>query len=252
MGILRLALGVLGNAASLLQFAAPIGTFARVIKKKSTEEFSCVPYIVTLLNCLLYTWYGLPVVSIRWENLPLVTINATGILLEISFVLIYFWFCPTKSKMKVAALVIPVFSLFGILATVSAFAVHDHHLRKLFVGCIGAVVSASMYASPLVAVKRVIKTKSVEFMPFYLSFFSFLSSSLWMAFGLMGKDFVVAAPNFVGAPLSFLQLALYVRYRKRGVVLEEPMNWDPEKNAETTKQLQQLQPVTDESTNEKN
>ncbi|KAJ6376044.1 hypothetical protein OIU77_000920 [Salix suchowensis] len=55
-----------------------------------------------------------------------------------------------------------------------------------------------MYGSPLVAVKKVIKTKSVEFMPFYLSFFSFLASSIWMAYGLLSHDLFLASPNLVG------------------------------------------------------
>ena len=73
-------------------------TFYRIIRKKSTEEFSCVPYIIALLNCLLYTWYGLPVVSYRWENFPVVTINGLGILLEFSFIFIYFWFTSARGK----------------------------------------------------------------------------------------------------------------------------------------------------------
>ena len=31
-------------------------TFWRIIKRKSTEEFSGVPYNVALLNCLLLAW----------------------------------------------------------------------------------------------------------------------------------------------------------------------------------------------------
>uniref|UniRef100_A0A2P2PQ62 Uncharacterized protein n=1 Tax=Rhizophora mucronata TaxID=61149 RepID=A0A2P2PQ62_RHIMU len=66
-----------------------------------------------------------------------------------------------------------------------------------------------------------------------------------MAFGLLSHDFFVGAPNFVGVPVALLQLVLHYKYRKRGIILEEPENWDPEKNAEKTKQLQQLQPVID-------
>jgi len=73
-------------------------TFKRVIKKRSTEDFSCIPYIIALLNCLLFTWYGLPVVSNKWENFPLVTVNGAGILFELSYVLIYLWFSSPKGK----------------------------------------------------------------------------------------------------------------------------------------------------------
>ncbi|RVW26723.1 Bidirectional sugar transporter SWEET3 [Vitis vinifera] len=207
---LHLAIGVMGNAASLLLYTAPILTFARVMRKKSTEEFSCIPYIIALLNCLLYTWYGLPVI-------------------------------------KVVGTVVPVVTVFCITAIISSFVLHDHHHRKMFVGSVGLVASVAMYGSPLVVVRQVILTKSVEFMPFYLSFFSFLTSFLWMAYGLLGHDLLLASPNLVGSPLGILQLVLYCKYRKRGI-MEEPNKWDLEGNDEKSKQLQ---PVINNDSNGK-
>ncbi|KAF8042892.1 hypothetical protein BT93_A1272 [Corymbia citriodora subsp. variegata] len=233
-----------GNAASLLLYAAPILTFARVIRKKSTEEFSCIPYILALSNCFFYTWYGLPIVSNRWENFPIVTINGFGILLECSFIAIYFWFTSAKKKVKVAATTLGVFAIFIVIAIVSTFIFHDHHHRKVFVGSVGLVASVAMYGSPLVVVKQVILTKSVEFMPFYLSLFSFLSSALWMAYGLLGCDLFLASPNLVGCPLGVLQLILYCKYKKRGV-REEPSKWDVESNGDHDKS-KQLQRVVDD------
>lgn len=75
-------------------------TFTRVIKKGSTEEFSSIPYVIALFNCLLYTWYGLPVVSNQWENVPVFTINGVGILLEISFIIIYLWYAVPYQKVS--------------------------------------------------------------------------------------------------------------------------------------------------------
>ncbi|CAO2199592.1 unnamed protein product [Urochloa humidicola] len=66
----------------------------------------------------------------------------------------------------------------------------------------------------MVAAKQVIMTKSVEFMPFYLSLFSFLSSALWMIYGLLGRDLFIASPNFIGVPMGILQLVLYCIYRR--------------------------------------
>ncbi|XP_026408341.1 bidirectional sugar transporter SWEET3b-like [Papaver somniferum] len=231
MGVtLHLVIGILGNAASLLLYAAPILTFRRVITRKSIEEFSCVPYSIALLNCLLYTWYGLPVVSNKWENFPLITINGIGILLEFSFIFIYIWFAPPRAKKMVCVLLIHVLMVFCITASVSAFALKYHHHRKVLVGCVGLVASVSMYASPLIVVKQVIRTKSVEFMPFSLSLFSFLASLLWMAYGLVGHDLFLASPNLVGCPLGLLQLVVYFIYRNKTIQREEGKTKDLEKN----------------------
>ncbi|KAI4307143.1 hypothetical protein L6164_030360 [Bauhinia variegata] len=224
----RMAVAVLGNAASVSLYAAPTVTFKRVIKKKSTEEFSCVPYVIALLNSLLFTWYGLPVVSYKWENFPLVTVNGVGIVFELSFVLIYLWYASPKGKVKVAMVAIPVLLVFMAAALVSVFAFQDHRQRKLVVGSTGLVVSVAMYGSPLIVMKKVIKTKSVEFMPLPLCLCSFFASVLWLTYGIIVRDIFIAGPSLVGTPLSILQLVLHCKYWKRRVV-EEPNKGDLEK-----------------------
>ncbi|KAL4346676.1 hypothetical protein GQ457_17G024420 [Hibiscus cannabinus] len=247
---LRFAVGIMGNASSLLLYAAPILTFSRVVRKRSTEEFSCIPYIVALSNCLLYTWYGLPVVSSKWENFPVITINGLGIILELSFIFIYLWFAPTRGKIKAGGITMVVVLIFSVTALVSAFVFHDHHHRKVLVGSVGLVASVAMYAAPLVVVKQVIVTKSVEFMPFYLSFFSFLASVLWLAYGLLSHDLLLASPNLVGLPLGLLQLGLYCKYSGRGIIEEEPSKGDLEQNNSHVKP-QNRQPLANENINGK-
>ncbi|XP_042510356.1 bidirectional sugar transporter SWEET3b-like [Macadamia integrifolia] len=235
---LRLALGIAGNLTSVLLYAAPIITFRRVIRKQSTEEFSCVPYAVTLLTAVLYFWYGLPIVSYKWENITVATICGVGVLLESSFILIYFWFASPKRKRIVILMVVGLIIMISIIILVSAFTLHDHHHRKVFVGSIGLVVATAMYGSPLVVVKKVLQTKSVEFMPFYLSLFSFLNSSLWGPYGLLAHDPYIALPNLLGVPLGFFQLVLYCVYLKRKTHQEPMSEMDLEKNGEIKKSNQ--------------
>ncbi|XP_021764612.1 bidirectional sugar transporter SWEET3-like [Chenopodium quinoa] len=246
---LRIAVGILGNLASALLYASPILTFSTVIKKKSTQGFSYVPYSVALLNALIYTWYSLPIVSKGWENFSLITVNGLGFLLESSYVLVYLFFSSPKGKVKVAAVTLTFLALFVATALISAFLLHDHHKRKVFVGSTGLITSTALYGAPLIAVKQVITTKSVEFMPFSLSLFTLLASCFWGAYGLLSHDLFIMSPNLVGILFGILQLVVYWKYKGRGIE-EDTNKWDIEKNKEKPKQVQQL--VTEDETKSKN
>eukprot|EP01018_Ginkgo_biloba_P028104 Gb_02874 [translate_table: standard] len=211
----RFAVGILGNISSLLRYAVPIITFRRVIKNKSTEEFSAVPYVVTLLNCLLYTWYGLPLISHGSDNILVVTVNGIGVVLCCFFLCIYLIFAPPMAKRSVARMCVAVLVFFGTLVAVSLFVFHDKRRRKMVVGTVAVVVSVAMYGSPLSVIRLVIRTKSVEFMPFFLSFFTFVSSGMWLLYGVLGQDIFIVVPNLLGLPLGVAQLVMYFVYRNK-------------------------------------
>ncbi|KAL9992239.1 putative SWEET sugar transporter [Helianthus debilis subsp. tardiflorus] len=121
-------------------------TFRRILKNKSTEEFSGIPYPMTLLNCLLSAWYGLPFIS---ENNTLVTvINGTGAAIEAVYVLIFLIYAPKKEKAKVFWLAIFVLAAFSTVAVVSVAALHGK-TRRYFCGFAASVFSVIMYGSPL-------------------------------------------------------------------------------------------------------
>ncbi|KAE9608923.1 putative SWEET sugar transporter [Lupinus albus] len=210
MGVLHLVFGIFGNALALFLFLAPAITFKRVIANKSTEKFSGIPYLMTLLNCLLSAWYGLPFVSS--DNIPVSTINGVGTVIESIYILIFIIFAPKKQKAKIIGLFTTVLAVFSIVVFVSLFALHGNS-RKFFCGFASAICSIIMYGSPLSIMRLVMRTKSVEFMPFYLSLSVFLCGTSWFIFGLLGHDPFLAVPNGVGSALGALQLILYFIYR---------------------------------------
>lgn len=115
-----------------------------------------------------------------------------------------------------------VIMVFTCVATVSLLAIHDHKHRKMLVGIAGMIVTVVMYASPLSIIQLVIRTKSVEFMPFYFCLFTFITSCLWMTFFLLDQDLIMAFPNILGVPLGIGQLVLYCyMYRKQPVLEDE-------------------------------
>ncbi|KMT19440.1 hypothetical protein BVRB_1g010700 [Beta vulgaris subsp. vulgaris] len=209
MNIAHFIFGVFGNATALFLFLAPVVTFKRIIKNKSTEQFSGIPYVMTLLNNLLSAWYGLPFVSPN--NILVTTINGTGAVIESVYVLIFLILAPRKEKVKIGGLLAIILSIFAIVALVSLLALHDTK-RKVFCGVAASVFSIIMYGSPLSIMRLVIKTKSVEYMPFLLSLFCFLCGTSWFIFGLIGRDPFIAVPNGFGSALGAMQLILYFIY----------------------------------------
>jgi solute carrier family 50 protein (sugar transporter) len=63
--------------------------------------------------------------------------------------------------------------------------------------------------------RTVVKTRSVEYMPFSLSFFLFLNGGVWSVYSLLVKDYFIGVPNAVGFVLGTAQLVLYLAYRNK-------------------------------------
>ncbi|KAI5676879.1 hypothetical protein M9H77_07829 [Catharanthus roseus] len=209
--VVHFIFGIFGNISSFFLCLSPIITFKRIIKKRSTEYFSGIPYSVALLNCLLSAWYGLPFVSPN--NLLFATINGTAVVFCSIYVLIFILFANKREKFKILGLLILELSLFSSVVLVSILALHGHK-RMLFCGLASTILSVIMYASPLTIIRLVIKTKSVEFMPFFLSLSAFLCGTSWFVFGLIGSDPFIFVRNGIGCGLGLVQLILYAVYHK--------------------------------------
>ncbi|KAH7835424.1 hypothetical protein Vadar_026052 [Vaccinium darrowii] len=110
-----------------------------------------------------------------------------------------------KEKGKTAGLLAFVLSVFAAVAFISLFALHGNR-RKIFCGLAASVFSIIMYGSPLSIMWNVVKTKSVEFMPFFLLLFVFFCGTSWFLFGLIGNDPFVSVPNGFGCGLGVVQL----------------------------------------------
>lgn len=211
MFIAHFIFGIFGNITAMILFLVPLITFRKITKNKSTEEFSGFPYVSTLLNCLLSLWYGLPFVSAN--NLLVSTVNGAGAVLELCYVVVFLFYIQDKKyRVKIFGLLVIVLNFFAMVALVSLLALHGH-ARKLFCGFAAAIFSICMYASPLSIMRTVIKTKSVKYMPFFLSLFVFLCGTSWFIYGLLGNDPFVSVPNGVGSVLGAMQLILYAVYK---------------------------------------
>ncbi|KAL4180802.1 hypothetical protein AMTRI_Chr12g234210 [Amborella trichopoda] len=212
--------GVAGNLFAFVLFLSPMPTFRRIIRNGSTEQFSGLPYIYALLNCLICLWYGLPVVT---QGMLLVaTVNSIGALFQLVYISLFITYAERRKKVNMLGLLLAVFSLFAVIVFVS-LRFMGPSLRQLFVGYLSVASLISMFASPLFIINLVIQTKSVEFMPFYLSLATFLMSFSFFAFGFLKHDGFIYVPNGIGSLLGVVQLVLYAYYSRKSKDSEEPL-----------------------------
>ncbi|KAF8391151.1 hypothetical protein HHK36_023452 [Tetracentron sinense] len=215
------AAGIAGNLFAFLLFVSPIPTFRRIIRNQSTEQFSGLPYIYALLSCLICLWYGMPLVC---PGIILVaTVNSIGAVFQLIYITIFIIYAENTKKMMMSGFLLVVFGLFAIVVFVS-MRLLDPPMRQIFVGYLSGATLISMFASPLLIIKLVIRTQSVEYMPLYLSLSTFLMSISFFAYGMLECDPFIYVPNGIGTVLGAVQLALYSYYSKKsGEDSREPL-----------------------------
>ncbi|TVT98912.1 hypothetical protein EJB05_55725 [Eragrostis curvula] len=223
------AAGLAGNVFALALFLSPVPTFKRVLKAKSTEQFDGLPYLLSLLNCCICLWYGLPWVSDG--RLLVATVNGTGAAFQLVYISLFIFYADSRrtrrhlqwmmmpaikfaQQLKITGLLVLIVCVFALIAQTS-LAFFDHPVRQQFVGALSMASLISMFASPLAVMGLVIRTECVEFMPFYLSLSTFLMSASFALYGLLLRDFFVYLPNGLGVILGATQLVLYAYYSRK-------------------------------------
>ncbi|CAN4085491.1 unnamed protein product [Withania somnifera] len=179
------AFGVLGNIVSFIVFLSPIS--------------------------MLWIYYAF----LKTNVTLLITINSFGMFIETIYVGIYLLYAPKKAEsILVKMLLLTVVGGFGAIILVTQF-LFKGVVRGQVVGWICLIFSLCVFVAPLGIVRKVIKTKSVEYMPLLLSVFLTLSAVMWFFYGLLLKDINIAAPNVLGFIFGVLQIVLYAIYSKK-------------------------------------
>ncbi|XP_020586182.1 bidirectional sugar transporter SWEET14-like [Phalaenopsis equestris] len=206
---LAISVGILGNCISFMVFLAPVPTFYRVYKNKSTEEFHSLPYVIALFSCMLWIYYAL----VKTNCVLLITINSFGLLIETIYISIYLAYAPMEAKKFTARILVLLnFTTFGMILLSTLLFVHGHK-RLMVLGFICDFFSVSVFVAPLSIIRMVIRTKSVELMPVNLSFFLTISAAVWLGYGTLTKDIYVALPNVLGLLFGIIQMVLYCIYK---------------------------------------
>lgn len=212
------AFGLLGNVVSFMVFLAPVPTFYQIYKKKSTEGFQSVPYVVGLFSAMLWIYYAF----LKPNTTLLITINSVGVFIETIYIVMFLVYATKKAKMQTVKLIVLLIVCgYGFIILSTEFLVKKSAQRCNVVGWICLIFSLCVFVAPLGIMRKVIKTKSVEYMPFLLSLFLTLSAVMWFFYGLLLHDYYIAVPNVLGFAFGIIQMVLYGIYKNAKPLIAE-------------------------------
>ncbi|MFS7910108.1 putative SWEET sugar transporter [Helianthus anomalus] len=226
--MLTLAFGLMGNVVSFAVFLSPMPTFYKVYKKKSTEGFQSIPYVVGLFSAMLWIYYAL----LKGNCMLLITINSVGIVIQTFYLCVFVIYAPGKARMECLKL-ITLFIIvgFGLIVLLTQFLTKGVK-RWTIVGWICLIFSLCVFVAPLGVLRQVIRTKSVAYMPILLSIALTISAVMWFFYGLLLGDFNIAIPNTLGFTFGVLQIILYFVYKNKKPVIDEKIIEFKEKMSE--------------------
>lgn len=210
MELPQLIVGILGNGVSLMVFVAPVPTFFRIITKRTTEDFSAVPYVACFFAQLMWVYYGV----LDPKGLLITTISAIGAALEIIYVTVYMVLASKPQRLSTVRLSC-LGSLILLIILIGTLLGAQGNKRLYIVGLLAGINAVCMFAAPLSVMRQVIRTKSVEYMPLFLSLCLFVCGGVWSSYALIVRDLFVLVPNGIGFLLGTAQLLLYAIYYKR-------------------------------------
>ncbi|XP_031278190.1 bidirectional sugar transporter SWEET5-like [Pistacia vera] len=201
----------------------------RICKQKAVHAFRPDPYLATVLNCMMWFFYGLPLVT--EDNLLVFTINGTGLVMELSYVAIFFIYSPWTKRRRIMFVLLFEVVFAAVVVFVTLFFFHTLKDRAMVVGIVCIIFNVIMYTSPLTVMKMVIKTKSVKYMPFTLSLANFLNGCIWVLYAILKFDPYVLIPNALGTLSGIVQLVLYA-------VFYRTTNWDDDDEEDRPPEVQ--------------
>lgn len=196
---------VLGIVIGIMLSLSPVPTFIDIaVHSKSTGGYTVAPYISSLTTCSLWLLYAF--VAAKAELIPL---NVVSFVVYAVYCGVFLFYAPLKTK------VLQMY--FWALLLVAGGAVIAVLTKSVAaVGVIAIFANCVMFAAPLAVIQLVTQTKSVRYMPFLLSLFSFLCALVWLTWAVIVSDYFVMIPNGLGAIFGVVQILVYGYYWKYG------------------------------------
>jgi len=204
--------------AAIVVFMAPYPTIQKVQKAKSVGSLPLLPYSSMIANCVLWVAYGLLTNTSKvWFT------NSVGLVFGLFYFLKFIKYTPQKSTtlpgtvrqhlQGCSAIIVGI--LLWLLICYSTVR-RKNMWMPYAAGVIGntaVVFCLLMFASPLAALKTVLRTRSASSIPLPFTLATILNCFLWSVAGLGEfKDFNIYFPNLLGLAFGLIQVGLKILF----------------------------------------
>jgi len=187
---------------------APFPTIQKIKKEKAVGGLPLLPYSSMVSNAFLWTVYGILKKEAKvWAS------NGVGFVLGIYYMASFIPFAQASSTLPgsptqhIQACVAVVLSGLAV-----AFALPTAQAVKV-IGSTAVMICLVLFASPLAALKTVIKSKSAASIPLPFTIATTVNCILWAVYGAFAmKDVAIVFPNSLGLLFGLMQLGLKLKY----------------------------------------
>lgn len=174
----------------------------RIWQKGSTADVDPSPFLAGCGATFLWLRYALMLEDATMTGVNVVRLSAFS-----CYVLFYYAMSGNRSRISIK--IISLICILTVIVLVCSSRGPDEIFWSAICACSSSLVCC---ASPLAGLRRVLRTKSCESLPFAFIAFSFLNSVSWSWYGLLANNNFIILPNVMGGVIAFFQLLLFLVY----------------------------------------
>lgn len=209
---LKHAFGVLGTFTGYILYTSAIPVLLEIYRRKSTMQYSFIPYLLQWINCFCWVNYALHRGVIN--KLELLASAGGGLLMSSASLFVYWYYIVSRKRRWAFDL-----SVLGAVAVLITLAVLSFTLAPCELNfektwcwwkCVCIAANVAMYGGPTVAMYWSWKNRSVDMIPISLGMGSLLGCLPWLAYAIVAHDLAILLPNSVGMCVA---LAMVLEYR---------------------------------------
>lgn len=200
-------IGWIGCGLTTCFFIPQLWPFIRIIQKKSYFEDTPGVFIsICYINCFFWMIYGDMIFSdpVKISNLIACFICFIDMIIYIIY----------EIKKYTLDAILNLLILFMGSWSVYKYLTIEIDDDKI-VGNICMVTSIFLYSYFGYIIYKVIKEKNFLLIHFTTTSIYFVSSIIWLVYGIITKDLYMVCPHIVGIILSLMHIVIYLNYEKR-------------------------------------